>query len=112
MTPDIEKLEALEKKATPGPWKTEEDSLNILYNSEPVVFGYDYYGVENNLELIIQARNALPSLLTIAKAFQPGDAKPLEDFVYILEDQGHVSIVEVLWRLLGAARLLEAGVLC
>ena len=59
----IEKLEALERAATAGIWCADADA---------VVVGEDYTISENSRAadsyLIASARNALPSLLAVAKA--------------------------------------------
>lgn len=84
MTLDIEALEALEKKATPGEWALYESNswrrvgmahgyAEVLWPGKARSDGHpDIHGVnrDNDLAMLVAARNALPELLRLARIGQ------------------------------------------
>lgn len=78
MTLDLDKLEALDKAATPGPWRTSMSGYSIKSDDEnlPIVAcvhgGMDASDAQletfqDNAALISAMRNALPALLQAAR---------------------------------------------
>ena len=67
----LDELEALEKAATPPPWKEDANRLSILCDGINGGKPYEGYigamGYHDNRELTIAARNALPTLLRLAR---------------------------------------------
>jgi hypothetical protein len=66
MRVDIDKLEALEKAATPGPWRYEDSQL--LVNDPDTLVGLHVFSCCNwddeAMEAIVGIRNAFPELLS------------------------------------------------
>lgn len=81
----IEKLQALEAKATPGPWEHRQvDGLNDIATSTGWIDD-----CSDNFALIADMRNALPALLEVAKAAKHAaeyfGSKDLSDAIAKLE---------------------------
>lgn len=80
---DLDALEALEKKATPGPWHWTIEGIDYGYvgpNSErTVLFGEDHEGAvsadDNDAMCLVAARNALPELIRLARIGQRVEAR-------------------------------------
>lgn len=68
---DIEKLEALEQSATPGPWDTGMLSMEICTSNSYT----DWCRVGANERLAVAARNALPDLLAEVKRLRKENAE-------------------------------------
>ncbi len=63
---DIERLEELEKKATPGEWSCRQSGMfEDSYSIEGIVRSHNHtpYVRKDDAELIAAARNALPALI-------------------------------------------------
>ena len=67
----LDRLDALEKAATPGPWTIQSDgyatcpvgSIAVDYS-----ISYPEEGTAEDLDFLVAARNALPALIAVARA--------------------------------------------
>lgn len=78
----IERLETLEKAATPGPWGINKyggigTGKHFIFGGIVIgASGFDEEAVSNALEFVAASRNSLPSLLAVAKAALTVQAYP------------------------------------
>ena len=81
---DLDRLEELHKKATPGPWHA--DSIGVRHQNGKVcelraiperlsTFGEGRRQVENDMRFIAVARNALPDLVARIRELEAENAK-------------------------------------
>ena len=109
---DLDKLEALEKAATPGPWELQTEREMGDYGSvigeyltgigtrlcEVVVYNDDYGNqVVHNAQLIAVLRNAAPALLAEVRQLREANQRLRESLTEMLHQYEDVGY-EVGWR--------------
>ncbi len=114
---DVKKLVEMEKHATPGPWRIQEEHSedeHITYNTRTLMVGETEIDIYADLYLVAHLRNAAPQMLQVLGTFQEGDCKRLislrnflREYCTNIRPQEKESL-DMLSRLAKAARILEA----
>jgi hypothetical protein len=116
MRVDIDKLEALERAATPGPWfveptkYTEPDGRQDICHEteERAVYDWPAEGLEpGDAHFLAEARNAFPELVREVRELR-GIAEAAYEFVWLYE-KGDGMPPEVLAALNAALARYDAG---
>ncbi len=117
----VVKLQEIELKATPGPWRKWHQA-GVEGTEYCVQLGPGYHIIdinESDQNAIVDLRNAARDMLDVLSHFQKGDAKLLTDLIYIEEESakfwagfGEIApemqgIIDMLKRLQEAARRME-----
>ena len=117
----VVKLQEMELKATPGPWrKWHQAGIEGTEYCIRLQSGYNIIGInECDQNAIVDLRNAARDMLDVLRLFQHGDAKLLGDLIYIETESAKFAagfgkiaperqkIINMLKRLQEAARRME-----